>query len=506
MAEEPGTGGAEPTRRDFIKKGSAAAFGASVMGLEREPGGGVTRPPHPVRQPKIERAPGRSQDFASRRPPPDQRRFSSPAVEEAITRVSAEITDPELAWLFQNCFPNTLDTTVEPGFVDGRPDTFVITGDIEAMWLRDSTAQVWPYLPLVPDDPALEELIRGVIHRQTRCILIDPYANAFNKEAGESPWADDLTEMKPELHERKWEIDSLCYPIRLAYGYWQTTGDLSPFDEEWREAMGLILKTFREQQRKEGPGPYKFQRVTGWQTDTVAGAGYGNPIRPVGLIVSIFRPSDDATIFPFLVPSNHFAVVSLLQLAELAREARNEVQFARECQALADEVREALFAHAVVEHPLHGGVWAYEVDGFGNRHHMDDANVPSLLSLPYLGACAPDDPLYRRTRGFVLSQENPYYFRGDAGDGVGGPHVGLEMIWPLGIIMRALTSTNENEIRDCLSMLKRCHGGTGFMHESFHQDDPTRFTREWFAWANTLFGELILKVHREYPRLLAQPL
>jgi meiotically up-regulated gene 157 (Mug157) protein len=173
---------------------------------------------------------------------------------------------------------------------------------------------------------------------------------------------------------------------------------------------------------------------------------------------------------------------------------------------LADEVREALFAHAVVEHPLHGGVWAYEVDGFGNRHHMDDANVPSLLSLPYLGACAPDDPLYRRTRGFVLSQENPYYFRGDAGDGVGGPHVGLEMIWPLGIIMRALTSTNENEIRDCLSMLKRCHGGTGFMHESFHQDDPTRFTREWFAWANTLFGELILKVHREYPRLLAQPL
>ena len=386
--------------------------------------------------------------------------------------------------------------------VDDKPDTFVITGDIEAMWLRDSTAQIWPYLPLTPEDTELRGLIRGVIHRQTRCILIDPYANAFNKEPGESPWADDLTEMKPELHERKWEIDSLCYPVRLAYSYWKTTGDTLPFDAEWREAMGRVLETFRRQQRKEDRGPYKFQRVTGWQTDTVAGAGYGNPIRPVGLIVSIFRPSDDATTFPFLIPSNHFAVVSLLQLAEMVREIRDGTGFSAECEALAAEVREALFAHAVVSHPVHGEVWAYEIDGFGNRHHMDDANIPSLLSLPYLGACPPDDPLYRRTRAFVLSLDNPYYFSGEAGEGVGGPHVGLEMIWPLGITMRALTSTDDSEIAHCLRMLKETHGGTGLMHESFHQDDPTRFTREWFAWANTLFGELILKVHRERPQLL----
>jgi meiotically up-regulated gene 157 (Mug157) protein len=423
-------------------------------------------------------------------------------VEETIERVSADISDPELAWLFQNCFPNTLDTTVDVGMLDGKPDTFVITGDIEAMWLRDSSAQVWPYLPLTPDDPQLRELIRGVIHRQTRCILIDPYANAFNRVPGESPWADDLTDMKPELHERKWEIDSLCYPIRLAYGYWKTTGDDSPFDGEWREAMGLVLSTFRAQQRRGGRGPYKFQRVTGWQTDTVAGAGYGNPIRPVGLIVSIFRPSDDATIFPFLVPSNHFAVVSLFQVAEMVREIRGETGFPRECEDLATEVKEALREYAVVSHPVHGEVWAYEVDGFGNRHHMDDANVPSLLSLPYLGASLPDDALYRRTRAFVLSPANPYFFQGEAGEGVGGPHVGLEMIWPLGITMRALTSTDETEIAHCLQMLKESHGGTGFMHESFQQDDPTRFTREWFAWANTLFGELILNVHRKHPRLL----
>jgi hypothetical protein len=374
------------------------------------------------------------------------------------------------------------------------------------MWLRDSTAQVWPYLHLTARDPRLRELIRGVIHRQTRCILIDPYANAFNREPGESPWKDDLTEMKPELHERKWEVDSLCYPIRLAHGYWRTTGDTTPFDGEWLAAMDLVLRTFREQQRRDGPGPYKFQRVTGWQTDTVAGAGYGNPIRPVGLIVSIFRPSDDATIFPFLVPSNHFAVVSLRQLGEMARTVLGRDGFASACEALAAEVDAALAAHSVVEHPVHGRLWAYEVDGFGNRHHMDDANIPSLLSLPYLGACTPSDPLYRRTRAFVLSPENPYFFRGEAGEGVGGPHVGLEMIWPLGITMRGLTSDDDDEISRCLRMLKETHGGTGFMHESFHQDDPSRFTRAWFAWANTLFGELILKVHTERPHILQRSL
>ena len=242
--------------------------------------------------------------------------------------------------------------------------------------------------------------------------MIDPYANAFNKEPGDSPWKDDLTDMKPELHERKWEVDSLCYPIRLAHGYWKVTDDTAPFDEDWRRAMGLVIRTFREQQRKEGRGPYKFQRVTGWQTDTVAGGGYGNPIRPVGLICSIFRPSDDATIFPFLVPSNHFAVRALAQLSELyTTVAPADGAFVRECDVLAQEVDRALAAWARVEHLDLGTVFPYEVDGFGNRLFMDDANVPSLLSLPYLGCVERDDPVYRATRAFVLSQNNPYFFR-----------------------------------------------------------------------------------------------
>ena len=174
------------------------------------------------------------------------------------------------------------------------------------MWLRDSTAQVWPYISLTASDGKLKDLIAGVINRQVKCIHIDPYANAFNDGPGQSEWMSDLTEMKPELHERKWEIDSLCYPVRLAHGYWKATGDTSVFDASWTEAMRLVIRTFRQQQRKEDPGPYRFQRVTGWQTDTVAGGGYGNPIDPVGLIVSIFRPSDDATIWPFPHPLKLF--------------------------------------------------------------------------------------------------------------------------------------------------------------------------------------------------------
>jgi meiotically up-regulated gene 157 (Mug157) protein len=436
------------------------------------------------------------------RPARAERRFTSDAVEETIRRVMAQVGDAPLARLFENCFPNTLDTTVDVGELDGRPDTFVITGDIDAMWLRDSSAQVWPYLPLAGGDPSLGRLLAGVVHRQTRCILIDPYANAFNKGPTGSQWEDDLTEMKPELHERKWEVDSLCYPIRLAHGYWRATGDASVFTPDWREAMALVLRTFREQQRKEDRGPYKFQRVTGWQTDTVAGAGYGNPVRPVGLICSIFRPSDDATIYPFLVPSNHFAVRSLNQMAELAEGPGNAPHLVAPARALAAEVAEALRLHAVVDRPGRGPMFPYEVDGFGNHLFMDDANVPSLLAMPYLGLVSMDDPVYRATRAFVLSPDNPWFFRGSAAEGIGGPHVGVDMIWPMSIIMRALTSSDDGEIRRCLDWLVGTHADTGFMHESFHKDDPAEFTRSWFAWANTLFGELILKLLAERPHLV----
>jgi len=441
--------------------------------------------------------------FPTVRVPLERRKFTSPAVERTIARVQAGIGNQELGWMFGNCFPNTLDTTVDFAMVDGRPDTYVITGDIDAMWQRDSSAQVWPYLPLMPEDPQLQRLIAGVINRQTRNVLKDPYANAFYKDANKvSEWQSDLTDMKPGVHERKWEVDSLCYTLRLAHGYWKISGDTAPFDDNWREAVKAILRTFREQQRKDGPGPYHFQRRTETQTDTVAGRGYGNPGKPVGLICSMFRPSDDATIFPYLVPANFFAVVSLRQAADMLEQIQKDAVLAGECRALASEVESALHQYAIVQHVQHGKVYAYEVDAYGNYYCIDDGNVPSLLSLPYLGAVTPSDKTYQHTRHLVLSTSNPYYCQGTAANGPGGPHVGMNMIWPLGLIVQGLTSTDEAEIRQCLVTLQRTHAGTGFMHEAFNKDDPAKFTRKWFAWANTIFGELVLKTVNQNPQLL----
>jgi meiotically up-regulated gene 157 (Mug157) protein len=441
--------------------------------------------------------------FSVVRVPAAKRKFKSPAVERAIERVRSSTRNRELSWLFENCFPNTLDTTVDFEMVNGRPDTYVITGDIDAMWLRDSTAQVWPYLPLMKEDPDLQQLIHGVINRHVRCILKDPYANAFYKDENKvSEWKSDVTQMQPGVHERKWEIDSLCYPIRLAFHYWKATADGTPFDASWREAMLRVLQTFREQQRKTGHGPYRFQRRTEVPTDTLAGSGYGSPGNPVGLIFSMFRPSDDATTFPFLVPSNFFAVISLRQAAEMLEQILRDTDSAAQCRALAGEVERALQQHAIVEVPRFGRIYAYETDAYGNSYCIDDGNVPSLLSLPYLGVVKPDDRLYHNTRKFILSDRNPYYCKGKAAEGPGGPHVGIDMIWPLGVIVRGLTSTDDAEIRQCLKTLQQTHAGKGFMHEAFHKDDPNRFTRSWFAWANTIFGELVLKTFHERPQLL----
>lgn len=443
-------------------------------------------------------------DFPTVRVPVGKRNFRSDAVEKTIASVKNGIKNPEMAWLFENCFPNTLDTTVDHATVDGKPDTYVITGDIDAMWLRDSTAQVWPYLPLMAQDKPLQQLVAGVIARQARCIRFDPYANAFYKEQTKTgEWKDDATDMKPGLHERKWEIDSLCYPIRLAYFYWKRTGDASPFDANWQEAMRLVVQTFREQQRKTGKGPYKFERRTTWATDGVPLGGYGYPARPNGLICSMFRPSDDATIYPYLIPSNFFAVTSLRQMAELLTGLKANAALATEARNMANEVEAALKQHAVTTHPRFGKVYAYEVNGYGSYNLMDDANVPSLLAMPYLGAMPTTDPIYQNTRKMLLSDENPFFFKGEAGEGIGGPHAGMDMIWPLSIIIRGLTSTSDDEIRQCLRMLQTSHGGTGFMHESFHKDDASKFTRKWFAWANTIFGEFVLKTFNERRGLLS---
>ena len=396
--------------------------------------------------------------------------------------------------MFTNCFPNTLDTTVH--YDESTGLTFVYTGDIHAMWLRDSGAQVWPYVDLCSGDEHLRKMVAGVLRQQFTLINIDPYANAFNQgPTGEFGDPDDTgLPQDPNVWERKWEIDSHCYPVRLAYHYWKVTGDTSIFDDLWIKTVETILETFVTQQPKDGDGPYYFLRVTDRQLDTKARGGLGHPVKPVGLIASSFRPSDDATQFEFLVPSNFFAASILEKAAEIISEVNGNTALAARCMALAKEVKDALKKYAVIHHPEFGDIYAYEVDGFGNAYCMDDANVPSLLSLTYLIPEMAADPIAVNTRRFVWSESNPYFWHGKAGEGIGGPHTGKEVIWPMSIMMKALTATEDSEIKACMEQLLRTDAGTGFIHESFNKDNASEFTRPWFAWTNTLFGELVLKL------------
>jgi len=433
--------------------------------------------------------------LVSKRPAPEKRLFRSKVIDKKIEEVKRILKDnPRLAWMFENCFPNTLETTVHYRQINGEDDTFVYTGDIHAMWLRDSGAQVWPYIRFANDDPKLKKMLRGVILRQFKLINIDPYANAFNDGPTGEGWHSDQTQMGDEVFERKYEIDSLCYPIRLAYEYWRVTGDASVFSDSWLNAVENILRVLKEQQRKDGHGSYRFLRSSNRAFDTVGWDGYGAPVKPVGLIASMFRPSDDATILPFLVPANFMAVSSLRKMADVLQQVNNNNDLAKQCADLADEVESALKKYAVYDHPKYGKIYAYEVDGFGNQLLTDDSNVPSLLAMAYLGDVSINDPIYQNTRRFVWSEDNPTFFKGKAGEGIGGPHIGHDMPWPMSIMMRAFTSTDDAEIAECIKMLVATDAGTGMIHESFHKDDATKYTRPWFAWQNTLFGELILKI------------
>jgi meiotically up-regulated gene 157 (Mug157) protein len=423
------------------------------------------------------------------RPAPADRAARSEAIERRIVTAATRISDIGLRRLLEGTLPNTLDTTIVTGGTDARPDTFVVTGDIDAMWLRDSTAQVWPYLASIPDDPGLDRLIRGIIHRQSDQVLLDPYANAFRSDDEPGEWADDETDMRPGVHERKWEPDSLLAFIRLSVGYWSASGSLRPFDGPWRGALESVLRTLRIEQRLDGSSPYRFHRPDGDPTDDVPNNGLGAASRPNGMVHGAFRPSDDASDLPLNIPINLALAAALDAVAPLAM-AVDDARRATEARSLAAAIRAGVARDGTVRHG-HETIWAYEVDGLGGQVLMDDANVPSLLSLPYLGACQTADPLYLATRRWVLSPADPWMFWGRVGDGIGSPHTGPGRIWPIAVAMRGLTATSLDERLAAVRLLGASHAGTYLAHESFDPDDPTQFTRAWFAWANSLVGELL---------------
>lgn len=397
--------------------------------------------------------------------------------------------DPKVGELFGTCFSNTYETTIRPQ-KDGT--TFVITGDIPAMWLRDSTAQVRPYLLLAERDEDMADLIEGLIRKQLGYIIHDPYANAFNETPNGARYNDDATEMTPLLWERKYEIDSLAYPVQLAYLFWKATGRTRHFDETFRKAMNVIMDTWKTEQNHVSDSPYTFMRDNCPPQDTLSHDGKGAPVGYTGMTWSGFRPSDDACVYGYLVPANMFAVVVLKYMDEIARDVLGDSQLAGQATDLAHEIDEGIEAYGKVEHPEFGTIYAYETDGFGNYNLMDDANVPSLLAAPYLGYCAFDDPVYQNTRRFLLSEHNPYYYAGEVAKGIGSPHTPERYIWHIALAIQGMTAIIDEEEDMILAMFKATDAGTNQMHEGFHVDDPTQFTRPWFAWANSMFSEFLL--------------
>ncbi|TDO47066.1 hypothetical protein EV651_12560 [Kribbella sp. VKM Ac-2571] len=412
---------------------------------------------------------------------------------EVLARATAAVReaagDDVIAEMFERSMAGNL-----PAVAERLPDgtTFVLTGDIPAMWLRDSAAQLRPYLLLCKDDPGLQDVLIGVLHRQLEYVVLDPYANAFNKEANGAGHTSDETEMSPWVWERKYEIDSLCFPLELAYRLWRITGRADVIDHRYRAAAEAIVELWTVEQDHEARSPYRFQRHDDRPSDTLVREGRGRLTRPTGMSWSAFRPSDDATELGFNVPGNMFASVVLGYLQEIATEVLRDEPLADRAKALKAEIDEGIASFGTVEHPEHGRVYAYEVDGLGETLLMDDANMPSLLSIPLTGYAAPDDPTYLATRSLLLSPENPYYYSGTAAAGIGSPHTPPRYIWHIALAVQGISSTSAEERQHLLELLRDTTGGTGQMHEGFDVDDPRNYTREWFSWANAMFCELAL--------------
>jgi meiotically up-regulated gene 157 (Mug157) protein len=451
------------------------------------------------------------------RPPENQRKFVSPIIEKTIQNITTLMKDKALADIFANSFPNTLDTTIETW---SEQDTFIITGDIKAMWLRDSTNQIYPYLPFVKDDENLKKLVQGLVRRQAKSVLLDAYANAFYNEAdANTQTSTDQTfargylgsrvpALNLRIHERKWEVDSLCAVLKLFNGYYTATNDSTLFIQEpnWRAATEKILETLKEQQysvieEQDSTGTsYWFSRTTNSQTETLKDGGqYCSISRRTDMIKTAFRPSDDACTFPYNIPQNAMCVAELSRLASIINNdavlKQHFTSIAQRSQQLASEINKGIQTYGI-----NNGAYAFETDGFSSFLMIDDGNIPSLLSLPFLGYCSKTDPTYLQTRKYVLSSSNPYYFKGTSFAGVGSPHTGYGNIWPMSIIVQAFTSTSDEEIAQCLTMLR--DSSNGLIHESFNRNNPGAYSRSWFAWVNSLFGQLILTIAKERPHLL----
>ena len=417
--------------------------------------------------------------------------ISNECLNEFLNEVRAKAKgEDRLLAQFERSFLNTLETTVKI-MDDGT--VHVITGDILAMWLRDSTAQIRPFLFPAKENGEIRQMIAGLVKRQFACICLDPYANAFNEGPTGACWEKDDPDQSPWVWERKFEVDSLCYPIQLAWLLWKNTGCTDQFDGNFRTGARKILNVFRTEQNHESHSAYRFMREGSFYTDTLSRDGKGALVKPeIGMVWSGFRPSDDACTYGYLIPSNMFAVVVLGYLKEIAEKVLCDEGLAKEAGSLKEQIHAAIEEHGRTKTEAFGTVYAYEADGYGMFNLMDDANVPSLLSMSYLGYPADEDTM-EHTRNMILSEANPYYYKGTQAAGIGSPHTPHGYIWHIALAMQGLTESSREEKRRILQLLADTTGGTGMMHEGFCADDPGKYTREWFSWAHAMYSELFLE-------------
>ncbi|KAM5446461.1 hypothetical protein MaudCBS49596_006573 [Microsporum audouinii] len=469
------------------------------------------------------------------RPIPECRTFSSPLVEKVIKDVTSRMVDKDLARIFENAFPNTLDTTVRwhvdgtqknkkrssknkrAGVWDG-PQSFIVTGDINAEWLRDSTNQLAQYQKLANGDPKIKSLILGAINTQAEFVIQSPYCNAFQPPPPSNlPPTNNgqMDQVHPAyepsvVFECKYELDSIANFLSLGNQFYQETKSNAFLTPRWYEALNTVLRVLDEQSQStfDNNGQYTrnqytFQRQTSSGTETLSLMGVGNPLgNGTGLVRSAFRPSDDTSILGFLIPANAMMSVELGRTAETLSKAGGNKDLIQKLKQYSERIKEGIYNHAVVTHKTFGRVFAFEVDGYGSSIFMDDANLPSLLALPLLGFIDQNDEIYKNTRKMILSKTgNPYYLTGSAFHGIGGPHIGLQNAWPMSVLVRARTATSDAEVMESINMVRdSCL--LGLVHESVDVNRIVRYTRSWFAWANSVFAQTILDLAENKPHLI----
>ncbi|KAJ2349424.1 hypothetical protein IWW50_005011 [Coemansia erecta] len=453
------------------------------------------------------------------RPPLSCRTFNNPTIEKTIRDVSSAIKDPDWRQLFSNIFPNTLDTTVA-WHNASTPYTFLVTGDITAQWIRDSTNQVLPYLPYASADSDLANLILGLVNMQAEELSEYPFGNAFQPpvRSGLKPAQNGIgvnlnvfpSYDNRSVFEAKFEIDSFASFFQIATSYWRSTGDYRFISSpSWLSAVSKILEIIELLQKPTYNGRtlnkpvVAYTRSTHEAKETQFGSGMGNPVKYTGMVRSLFRPSDDATIFPFLVPANAFLCVELEHLSDMLKKLRMFSDISEKAAKLASQIRAGINQYGVATHPEHGQVFAFEVDGYGSVLLTDDANGPSLLSMPYLGFVNASNPVYKNTRKMVLTlEDNPWYFAGSYIHGVGSPHTSYLKVWPMAVAMRGMTSDNSDEVKECLDQLKASTSGLGLIHESVNVNDGTDYTRSWFAWGNALTSQFVIDALTRFPGII----